>query len=42
MNTPLPVRLVSVKLTPVGRAQSFLHAHPPEERPLRSGDQVIV
>jgi cell fate regulator YaaT (PSP1 superfamily) len=42
MSAPLPVRLVSVKLSAVGRTQSFLHAHPKEGRPLRSGDQVIV
>ena len=42
MSAPAPVRLASVKLTPVGRAQSFLVDRLPEETPLRPGDQVVV
>ena len=40
MSDPVPARLVSVKLTPVGRAQPF-PADFPENMP-RPGDQVVV
>ena len=36
-----PARLVSVKLTPVGRAQTFLHDLPGDEEP-RVGQQIVV
>ena len=42
MNTPNAVRLVSVKLTPVGRAQTVLAGDLPRETPLRAGDRVVV
>jgi cell fate regulator YaaT (PSP1 superfamily) len=35
-----PVRLVSVKLTPVGRAQTFVHDLPPDS--LRAGQEIVV
>ena len=41
MNDPLPARLVSVKLTPVGRAQAF-PADLPETEALQPGDKVVV
>jgi cell fate regulator YaaT (PSP1 superfamily) len=37
-----PARLVSVKLTPVGRAQTFLLDNNPGETPPRVGEQVVV
>ena len=40
MSTPGPVRLVSVKLTPVGRAQTFLHDLPSDTP--RAGQQIVV
>ena len=40
MSTPDPVRLVSVKLTPVGRAQTFLHDLSSEAP--RAGQQIVV
>ena len=40
MSSPDPVRLVSVKLTPVGRAQTFLHDLP--NFVPRAGQQVVV
>ena len=43
MSTPTPVRpLVAVKLTPVGRAQTFLGADATPSAPLRAGDRVVV
>jgi cell fate regulator YaaT (PSP1 superfamily) len=42
MSVPAPVRLASVKLTPIGRVQSFLVDRLPEETGLRPGDQVVV
>jgi cell fate regulator YaaT (PSP1 superfamily) len=38
---PVPARLVSVKLTPVGRVQAFL-ADVPDESVPRPGDRVVV
>lgn len=37
-----PARLVSVKLSPVGRAQTFLLINPPTEPAPRVGSQVVV
>jgi cell fate regulator YaaT (PSP1 superfamily) len=37
-----PVRLVSVKLTPIGRAQTFLPAEPPLDPCPNPGQQVVV
>jgi cell fate regulator YaaT (PSP1 superfamily) len=42
MSPTAPVRLASVKLSPVGRAQSFLVDRLPEPSVLRSGDRVVV
>ena len=43
MSAPVPGPLVAVKLTPVGRAQTFLPGDlPVGRRRLRSGDQVVV
>jgi len=36
------LRLVSVKLTPVGRAQTFLSGDSPNNSPARHGDRVVV
>jgi cell fate regulator YaaT (PSP1 superfamily) len=41
VSDPVPVRLVSVKLTPVGRAQTFLADLPADVHP-RAGDRVVV
>jgi cell fate regulator YaaT (PSP1 superfamily) len=41
VNDPLPARLVSVKLTPVGRVQAF-PADLPDTPALRPGDKVVV
>jgi cell fate regulator YaaT (PSP1 superfamily) len=41
VSDPVPVRLVSVKLTPVGRAQAFLADLPADVHP-RAGDRVVV
>ena len=37
-----PVRLVSVKLSPVGRAQTFVFDRPPETPEPRVGEQLVV
>src|SRR5919109_1538686 len=42
VSTPKPVPLVAVKLTPVGRAQSFLLGDVPADSAPRAGDQVVV
>ncbi len=42
MSASQPGRLVSVKLTPVGRAQTFLAADPPIDPPPIPGHQVVV
>ena len=42
MSASEPARLVSVKLTPVGRAQTFLPAEPPLDPPPNPGQQVVV
>jgi cell fate regulator YaaT (PSP1 superfamily) len=42
MSAPVPVRLASVKLTPVGRAQSFVVDRLPGETAPRPGDRVVV
>jgi cell fate regulator YaaT (PSP1 superfamily) len=42
VSAPEPGRLVSVKLTPVGRAQTFLDADPPLDPPPVPGHQVVV
>jgi cell fate regulator YaaT (PSP1 superfamily) len=42
VSEPQPVRLVSVKLAPMGRSQSFLPGGPTDSRPLQSGDRVVV
>jgi cell fate regulator YaaT (PSP1 superfamily) len=41
VSDPVPARLVSVKLTPVGRAQAFLTDLPAHSLP-RTGEQVVV
>jgi cell fate regulator YaaT (PSP1 superfamily) len=41
VSDPVPARLVSVKLTPVGRAQAFLADLPADALP-RAGDRVVV
>lgn len=41
MSDPVPARLVSVKLTPVGRVQAFLADLPADAFP-RAGDHVVV
>jgi cell fate regulator YaaT (PSP1 superfamily) len=41
VSDPVPARIVSVKLTPVGRAQAFLTDLPAESLP-RTGEQVVV
>jgi cell fate regulator YaaT (PSP1 superfamily) len=41
VSDPVPARLVSVKLSPVGRAHAFLTDLPPHALP-RTGDQVVV
>ena len=42
MNTPDPAPLVAVKLTPVGRAQTFLHGGLPPDVTPQPGDRVVV
>src|SRR5437879_3342431 len=42
MSGPAPVRLMSVKLSPIGRVHPFLVERLPEETSLRPGDQVVV
>jgi cell fate regulator YaaT (PSP1 superfamily) len=42
VNVPEPVRLVPVKLTSVGRVQSFVFDGPAAVTPPRTGDQVVV
>jgi cell fate regulator YaaT (PSP1 superfamily) len=42
MNAPAPVRLLSVKLTKVGRAQTVLAGDLPADAPVRVGDRVVV
>jgi cell fate regulator YaaT (PSP1 superfamily) len=42
VSVPSPRRLVSVKLTPVGRAQTFLSGDLPGDARLNPGDQVVV
>jgi cell fate regulator YaaT (PSP1 superfamily) len=42
MSAPAPIRLVSVKLTPVGRAQTELLGDFPTPGPVRVGDRVVV
>jgi cell fate regulator YaaT (PSP1 superfamily) len=42
MSQPDSVRLVSVKLTPVGRVQSVLAADVPADASFRAGDRVVV
>jgi cell fate regulator YaaT (PSP1 superfamily) len=42
MSAPVPVRLVSVKLSPVGRVQTLVADDVPAARPPRPGDQVVV
>jgi cell fate regulator YaaT (PSP1 superfamily) len=42
VNVPDPVRLVSVKLSPVGRAQTFLFDERAESAAPRPGEKVIV
>ena len=42
VTTRKPVPLVAVKLTPVGRAQSFLLGDVPPDSPPRTGDRVVV
>ncbi len=42
MSTPDPARLVSVKLTPVGRAHTFLLSDHPGDPPPAVGHQVVV
>jgi cell fate regulator YaaT (PSP1 superfamily) len=42
MNGPPPIRLVSVKLTPVGRAQTELLDDLPSTRAVHVGDRVVV
>ena len=42
MSEPTAVPLVAVKLTPVGRAQTFLHGDLPPDAPPRPGDRVVV
>ncbi len=42
MSVSDPARLVAVKLTPMGRAQTFLAADPPIDSPPLPGHQVVV
>ena len=42
MTTPIRLPLVNVKLTPVGRAQTFLLGELPGQAPPRAGDRVVV
>src|SRR5258706_14956508 len=42
MNVPGPVRLVTVKLNPVGRAQTFVGDDLPPDAIPQKGDQVVV
>ena len=42
MNAPGSARLVSVKLTPVGRLQTVLAGDLPSDRRVQAGDQVVV
>ena len=42
MNAPDPVRLVSVKLSPVGRSQTFLFDERAGRTVPRAGDRIIV
>jgi cell fate regulator YaaT (PSP1 superfamily) len=41
VSASVPPRLVSVKLTPVGRPHTYV-SHAPAERPLQPGDAVVV
>jgi cell fate regulator YaaT (PSP1 superfamily) len=42
MNAPAPIRLLSVKLTRVGRAQTVLAGDLPPDAAVRAGDRVVV
>src|SRR5262245_59947476 len=42
MTTPARAPLVSVKLTPVGRTQTFVAGDRPPDAALRTGDRVVV
>ena len=42
MSASIPLRLVSVKLTPVGRAHTYVSANLPPSQTPRPGDAVVV